>query len=309
VSSDNLIGLPSKRASAASASSAVHLFFLSCQWKQLGAIILVHLLLSGEALAQVAPNETYRTLKTEHFYIHFTPPLEDAARRAAIYAERAHARLKEHLTPARGPIDLILADNIDLANGSATPFPSNRIVVFASPPVYQNALRFTDDPLELVIVHELAHVFHLDRARGIWRLLQAIMGRAPFFFPNLYEPSWLVEGLAVYYESLITGGGRIEGSEHRMIAEAAALAHMFPRIDQLSLARPHFPYGESAYAFGSLFIDHLARAPRLRQELHRGVSQMGRLTRSPRASLGSPDAGMARSHRRWRVRQLSALAE
>jgi hypothetical protein len=240
-------------------SSVVQLLFLSRQWKLLLALIAAHGALTSEIQAQVAPNESYRTIKTEHFYVHFTPPLEEAARRAAVYAENAHRKLSEHLTPARGKIDMILADNIDLANGSATPFPSNRIVIFASPPVFQNALRFTDDPLELVVVHELVHVFHLDRSRGVWKLLQMLTGRTPFFFPNIYEPSWLVEGLAVYYESLITGSGRIAGSEHRMIAEAAAVAHLFPRIDQLSLARPHFPYGESAYAFGSLFIDHLAR--------------------------------------------------
>ena len=226
----------------------------------MSAAILIALSLRGEICgAQPSPVESYRTIETPHFYIHFTAPLEETARRAAVYAERAHERLGRHLTPARGKIDLILADNIDLANGSATPLPSNRITVFASPPVFQNALRFTEDPLDLVITHELVHIFHLDRSRGIWRLLQRVMGRTPFFFPNVYEPSWLVEGLAVYYESLITGAGRVAGSEHRMIAQASALAHVFPRLDELSLSRPHFPYGESVYAYGSLFVDYLAR--------------------------------------------------
>ena len=230
------------------------------RWKSLLAVILVALSLSAaRARAQPSPAERYRTIETPHFNIHFTPPLEETARRAAVYAERAHERLSRHLTPARGKIELILADNIDLANGSATPLPTNRITVFASPPVFQSSLRFTEDPLDLVITHELVHIFHLDRSRGIWRLLQRVTGRSPFFFPNVYEPSWLVEGLAVYYESLITGAGRVAGSEHRMIAQASALAHVFPRLDELSLSRPHFPYGESVYAYGSLFMDYLAR--------------------------------------------------
>ncbi|HMC55589.1 MAG TPA: hypothetical protein VKH19_10485, partial [Gemmatimonadaceae bacterium] len=78
-------------------------------------------------------------------------------------------------------------------------------------------------------------------------------------FPNEYQPSWLVEGIAVYYESLLTGAGRLAGSEHRMIARTAAMQRAVPRIDQLSLASPHFPYGYSVYAYGSLFVDHIAR--------------------------------------------------
>lgn len=44
-----------------------------------------------------------------------------------------------------------------------------------------------------------------------------------------------------------------------MIARATALEHRFPRLDQLSLATPHFPGGQVAYAYGSLIVDHLAR--------------------------------------------------
>jgi hypothetical protein len=214
---------------------------------------------TGVLEAQVAPNENWRTIRTEHFYVHFTPELEEVARRAAMNAESAYTRLARHLTPPRGIVDLVVTDNVDLANGSASAFPSNRIVIYASPPVFQSALRFTDDPIDLVVTHELVHIFHLDRVGGIWKVLQSAFGRVPFFFPNVYQPSWLIEGLAVYYESLITGSGRIEGSEHRMIARSAALAHTFPRLDQVSLARPQFPYGTSAYAYGSLFMDHLAR--------------------------------------------------
>lgn len=217
------------------------------------------LLAAGALHSQVAPNESWRTIRTDHFYVHFTPELEELARRAAVNAESAYLRLSRHLTPPRGKVDLVVTDNLDLANGSATAFPSNRVIVYVNPPVFQSALRFTDDPIEVVVTHELVHTFHLDRVGGIWKVLQNVFGRYPLFFPNAYQPSWLLEGLAVYYESLITGAGRIVGSEHRMIAQSAALAHSFPRIDQLSLARPHFPYGVSAYAYGSLFVDHLAR--------------------------------------------------
>jgi len=214
---------------------------------------------ASQVSAQVNPSRPWRTLRTAHFYIHFTPELEDVARRSAVSAESAYVRLRRHLAPPRGAIDLVIADNVDYTNGYATPFPSNRIVIYANPPVSDEALRFFDDPMELIITHELTHIFHIDRAGGVWSWLRFAFGRDPSYMPNAYEPSWLVEGLAVYYESLITGSGRLKGSNHRMIARTAAGARDFPGIDQLSLASPQFPYAYRAYAYGSLFVDYLGR--------------------------------------------------
>ena len=78
--------------------------------------------------AQVPPNDHWRTIRTQHFRVHFTSPVEEEARRAAVNAERAYAELSTELVPPRGTIDLVVADNVDYVNGYATPFPSNRIV-------------------------------------------------------------------------------------------------------------------------------------------------------------------------------------
>ena len=222
-------------------------------------LLLLFVASVSPASAQVNPEGKWRTIRTERFYIHYTPELEQVARRAAVQAESAYVALSKYMKPPRGKIDVIIGDNVDVANGYATPTPSNRIGIYATPPVFESALRFTDDHLNLVITHELTHLFHLDRTNGWWGIAQMLFGRYPFFFPNLFQPSWLIEGLATYYESRITGSGRIEGSEHEMIARASALSHHFPRIDQLSQANPHFPYGYSVYAYGSLFMDYLAR--------------------------------------------------
>ncbi|HEV2016828.1 MAG TPA: hypothetical protein VGQ98_00845 [Gemmatimonadaceae bacterium] len=211
------------------------------------------------AIAQLPPNEDWRTLRTRHFRVHFTPPLEDEARRAAVNAERAYAELSTELVPPRGTIDLVVSDNVDYVNGYATPFPSNRIVLFAHPPTDASGLRNYADWNALVVTHELTHIFHLDRSRGFWRGAQAIFGRNPLLFPNLYEPSWVLEGLAVYYESRLTGVGRLESSEHSMIARAAALANRVPTLQELSPGTSRFPGGEVVYVYGSLLFDYLSR--------------------------------------------------
>ncbi len=144
-------------------------------------------------------------------------------------------------------------------NGYASPFPSNRIVIYAHPPVSTAEFRNYDDWSRLVITHELTHIFHLDRADGIWRLGRRLLGRHPALFPNGYQPAWVIEGLAVYYESRVTGAGRLEGSEHYMIARAAAEARRIPRIGELSRETSRFPGGEVVYAYGGQIFDHIAR--------------------------------------------------
>jgi len=205
------------------------------------------------------PSAAYFSIVTLHFRVTFTKPLEPLARRVAANAERAYTQLSNDLHAPRGPIDILVSDAADFSNGSATPIPSNRIVVYATPPINESALRFTTDWAQLVVTHELTHIFHLDRSRGLWRLAQHVFGRSPFLFPNSYSPSWLIEGLAVYEESRLAGEGRIEAPEHTMLARTAAADHKFPTIGQASLALSTFPLGNASYAYGSLFIDYLAR--------------------------------------------------
>ncbi|MEP6991233.1 MAG: hypothetical protein ABJA80_09910 [bacterium] len=231
----------------------------------------------GVAHAQLAPYHRYRTLDTPHFRLTVAEGLEREGRVAAAAAERAYALLAKELHEPRGTIDLIVSDDADYSNGYASPVPGNRIVVFATPSVDAGSLRLNEDWLGIVITHELTHIFHLDRVRGVWRFAQDIFGRAPALFPNSYGPSWLTEGLAVYYESRLTEGGRLKDSESRMIARAAALEHALPTLDALSLGSPRFPGGTGAYGYGALFVAYLART--------RGDSTVRRFIDTQSASL------------------------
>ena len=227
------------------------------------ALVVLAALLAGSAVrarAQVVPNAHWETIQTEHFYVHFTPAVEEPARRAAVDAEHAYAALARVLEPPRGPIDLVVADNVDFSNGFTTTFPTNRIVIYSHPPLDNPSLRYYNDWIALVITHELTHVFHLDRTRGWWRVAQHVFGRAPFLFPNQYEPAWITEGLATYFESAITGAGRVAGTHERMLLDASVQHGGLLPFDTWSLATTRYPGGETAYAFGSRFLDHLAAA-------------------------------------------------
>jgi hypothetical protein len=203
--------------------------------------------------AQVDPSGPWRTLHTAHFRIHFRPHYRSVAVVAANEAERAWGLLATELKAPRGTIDLTLSDDADIANGFATPVPSNRMTVLLTPPADEPSLQHYDSWLRIVIVHELAHLFHLDRTRGLWRLLQRAFGRAPGLFPNSYQPSWVVEGVATYYESRLTNGGRVSGELHTEILAAQA-ADDRTRSPWDAVYYTRWPGPVSPYAYGSTFL-------------------------------------------------------
>lgn len=134
----------------------------------------------GTTEAQVPPDEAWRTLTTEHFRVTFPRHLEALGRRAGARAERAYHQLSSaFVDPPGGIIDLLVTDHTDTSNGFARVTPSNRITVYARPPVDDPSLGYFDDWLELVITHELAHVFHLDRTGALGRLVRGVFGRVP----------------------------------------------------------------------------------------------------------------------------------
>jgi hypothetical protein len=203
--------------------------------------------------AQVDPSGTWRTLHTPHFRIHFRPAIRGVAERAAREAERAWGLLATELHPPRGPVDVTLGDDADISNGYTQIFPSNRFTILLPPPATQPEEQIIDDWVRLVSVHELTHVFHLDRTTGWWRLVQSVFGRVPGFFPNDYQPSWVIEGIAVYYESKFTGSGRIDGAYHAQLIAAAARA----RTPWTAVYFTRWPDGQAPYAYGSRFFSRL----------------------------------------------------
>ncbi len=227
----------------------------------LGVVGVVLGLASATRLhAQVDPRGRVRTLTTPHFRVHVRSDYEALGRRSAALAEEAYAQLAASLAAPSGRIDLHIADNVDFSNGYAQAFPSNRVVIYAVPPIGSTELRFHDDWLRLVITHELAHIFHLDRARGVWRAGRWVFGRNPLFFPNAFTPSWVKEGLAVHYESALTGSGRLISTESRTVARSAMRDDLLPPMRRWSLATTRFPQGQTAYAYGALLMDRSARA-------------------------------------------------
>ncbi|MFP4623274.1 MAG: hypothetical protein ACLFRX_03765 [Gemmatimonadota bacterium] len=219
---------------------------------------------SGPLAGQSAPppDDDWLTLRTPHFRVTYTPELAPVAQRAAEVAERAHAVLTRELTrPPATTIDLVVTDHVDYTNGYASARPSPRIVVFARPPTAPQ-LAYSREWIELVVVHELVHIFHFEESGRVGELVRAVLGRVPLLwpvFPVAGSPTWNTEGLATHYESVLTGAGRVRGSFFDMVVRTAALEASIPDLDEVSVPHPGWPGAYRSYAFGSHLMDFVER--------------------------------------------------
>jgi len=197
------------------------------------------------------------TLETEHFEIHYPTPLGVVARRAATVCERAHRILSEILEhDVDGRVQVVLTDETDSANGSASSIPFNRMRLFATAPEDLTPLGDYDDWFGVLITHEHTHVLHLDTISGLPAVVNWLLGKS--YAPNLIQPGWFIEGLAVHHESAHTAGGRIRSTMFEMYMRMAALEDRLQSIDQLSTSVDAWPRGNSRYLYGSRFVRFLA---------------------------------------------------
>ncbi|RMG18048.1 MAG: hypothetical protein D6729_07695, partial [Deltaproteobacteria bacterium] len=200
------------------------------------------------------PRHEYRTLLTPHFRIHFPDGGYRFALRAARALEEAHRLLVPHLghVPWR-PTEVVLTDDTDSANGSATATFRPLIRGFMAPPEATSSLGHYDDFVWLLMLHEYVHILHLDTTSDLPWLGNQIFGHV--FAPNGVQPLWVVEGLATYYESRLTGGGRNDSPFVDMFLRAQVAEGGLWNADRISTASPvQWPGGHGRYFYGGRLL-------------------------------------------------------
>ena len=209
--------------------------------------------------ASYPPEFRFRTITTEHVAVHFHQGEEALAREAAALADEILERHEARYDSKVGRVQLVLVDPDDLPNGFASPLPYPFVTVHAVAPAGSDSFGNHEGWLRLVLSHELAHIVHLEEARGIWRAGRKVLGRAPFLFPNTLAMSWMIEGLAVYEETELTAFGRGRNPDSQMVLRMAALEGRFPKEDQAIYALDAWPGGQTPYLFGEAFLRRLSR--------------------------------------------------
>jgi Omp85 superfamily domain/WD40-like Beta Propeller Repeat len=220
-------------------------------------VACVWLVVPGRARAASDPYLEWWTMETAHFRIHYYKGLEPIAERIAAIAEAANARLTDAVGwEMSQPTEIVLSDDTDDANGSATALPYNTIRLYVTAPDDLSVLGDYDDFYLSIVTHEHTHILHTDNITGIPALVNSIIGKT--LAPNQTQPRWILEGLAVREESRFTGGGRDRSSLFDMYLRANVIEDRIVPLDQMSHYIRQWPQGNIAYLYGSRFFHFIA---------------------------------------------------
>ena len=203
------------------------------------------------------PSLLWKKIETRHFRISYYSGEDEVAQHVADLAEAINTRL----SPAVGwepstLTEILLTDNTDSANGSATALPYNAIRLYITPPDDLSPLGDVDDWYLELVTHEYTHILHTDHIGGIPALINRIIGKT--FAPNQVQPRWLLEGLAIFEESERTSGGRLRSSEWNMWMRADVLEDNIAPLDVFSNTPRRWPQGNIWYLYGSFFLQWVA---------------------------------------------------
>jgi hypothetical protein len=226
------------------------------------AAALAAAVLARPADAQtVRPWLEWRTLRTEHFDVHFPAELEPWTRDVAERLEGVYASVGGLVgsVPDRR-VTVVVDDPAGEANGSAFSFlRTPYILLYPTPPEPRSVLGHTRGPAEQLAVHEFVHIAHLTRpTRNPFARLMARLDPRGIGPLAQTAPRWVREGYATYAEGRLTGYGRPHGVVRAAILRQWALEGRLPPYAQLDAASGGYQSGGMAYLAGSAFLEWLA---------------------------------------------------
>ncbi|MFN2443916.1 MAG: TolB family protein [Thermoanaerobaculia bacterium] len=249
---------------------------------------LVFAILLSLPLAAQAPHADWRTVETESFRIHYPQPWEEWAHYAAERIEDAQRRVEREVGwEIVEKVDVLVMDPYATANGSAWPLLGwPRMVLWTNPPSPESVIGANRDWIELLTVHEIAHLAHLLRPsrNPLRRALQPLLPISPIAF----APRWATEGYATVIEGELTGTGRPNSDIRAAILRRWAQQGRLPSYGALNSDHTTWMGMSMAYLVGSAYLEWL----RDREGEHSLRNLWARLTAREKRSFDVAFAGV-----------------
>jgi Tol biopolymer transport system component len=213
---------------------------------------------SFSEIVSLSPFWNYKEFETEHFKFTYVEGLDSFAKKAAQHLEHAHTILSPLLKwQPRFKTHVLVIDNIDASNGFALAPLRVGIVLYATPPEAWFSSAYAEDWIKNLTFHEYVHILNIDPTSGAWELARWVFGDV--IRPNGLWAPWLVEGLAVYFETRTSLLGRGRSPYYAGIVRTQIAENRLDKPDGLDLAIvngtiPQFPAGEIPYLFGGEIV-------------------------------------------------------
>lgn len=202
----------------------------------------------------------WRTLRTEHFDVHYPAELETWTRDVVSRLEGIRSVVAATVGSApRRRVTVVVDNPAGEANGSAFSFlRTPYILLYPTPPEARSTLGHTRSFVEQLLVHEFVHIAHLTRPsrNPLDRLWSFIDPRG--LGPLTGSPRWVKEGYATYVEGRLTGSGRPHGVARAAVLRQWAIEGRLPAYRELNAETGPYQAGGMAYLAGSAFLEWLA---------------------------------------------------
>ncbi|MDB5099400.1 MAG: tolB protein precursor [Cyanobacteria bacterium RYN_339] len=211
--------------------------------------------------ATLDPKTKMYTLETPHFRVNYEEGYDEIAQKGAAFAEEAYDKVTKYFNAEPSDkVEFTMFDHEDEVNGLALPYVNASMYVYLTTPDSDLLWGRYDDWFKLVITHEFTHIMHFETVEGAPKLMNKIFGRV--MFPNLFQPTFLIEGLAVTTESLFTSegkGGRGNDGYFDMYLRGDVLNNRQLSMDQVGgYYLTDFPGGDGAYVYGTFFYKYIS---------------------------------------------------
>lgn len=216
---------------------------------------------TAHASTEFKPFATLRTYSTEHFRIVYddSEGLEQA-RHIGKLAEEIRVEVLETLQlPDPGIYDILIIDNYDTANGSATGFPTRIMRLFLNGPLppITGSSDLSDSMgeswLRELITHEYTHAVQLNYFTG-WALAWKYIFYSNAF--GLIYPGWFIEGLATAVETHNSSRGRGKTTATDMFLRTAAVEDTLLTPGQWNGINA-WPRAGARYLYGGAFLTYV----------------------------------------------------
>lgn len=175
---------------------------------------------------------------------------------------------KDYSWKLDGQVPLILGSSKNqIANGFATIYPYP-LTTFYGEGASAIDMFAEQSWLSGLIIHESAHLYQLNAKQGLAKYAKNIFGNSilvapvpPLYVltsPNMFLPTWIIEGNAVFNESRFGNGGRLYSGEQRALFYALLKKGL---LNENRLINNHieFAAGAEKYIVGGYFNLYLAQ--------------------------------------------------
>ncbi|MBN1409932.1 MAG: hypothetical protein JW969_03750 [Spirochaetales bacterium] len=153
-------------------------------------------------------------------------------------------------------ITCVVLSRIDYANGMFTSFPMHLVLFTTSPDSPMFGID-NENYLRTLLTHELTHFVHLASEKGFFYNLSRIFGSEVKTAHAVFLPEgWVIEGIAVYLETLFTEGGRGRNPFFELYSRSLVLEDKLFTLDQASYSSVFPPFSRH-YVAGYIMMDYI----------------------------------------------------